>query len=161
MTSPIDIYTKNGIISSATKSVVWHRNSLAALRAFPNKVQTLERSERRTLTMRKTSDFIDGSYNVFADIGLKDAEDHFAKAALAHHIIGTLKQKKLTQQEAAKRLETTQAKISDIVRGKLDQFTLDRLIRMLLAFDQDIAISCTPKPRSRPHATLTVQPPHG
>lgn len=102
------------------------------------------------------SNFFEGSGNVFADLGLKDAEEMFVKANLASEIIRLIDIRGLTQQQAAKLLGTTQAKVSDVVRGKLRKFTIDRLIKMLLAFDQDVNISYKPKPRSRAHAVMTV-----
>lgn len=106
--------------------------------------------------MAKKSNFVEGTSNVYADIGLPDAEEMFAKAQLAAEIIRIMKKRELTQQKAAKLLGTTQAKISDVVRGQLRSFTLDRLIKMLVALDLDIQISYKQKPRSSTHATLTV-----
>lgn len=106
--------------------------------------------------MTKKSNFVEGSYNVFADLGLPEAEEMFAKAQLASEIIRVMKKRKLTQQKAAKLLGTTQAKISDVVRGQLRSFTLDRLIKMLVALDLDVEISYKPKLVSSTHATLTV-----
>ncbi|MEK7164999.1 MAG: helix-turn-helix transcriptional regulator [Patescibacteria group bacterium] len=97
-----------------------------------------------------------GSGNVFKDLGLPNAEELLAKAKLAHAITCVIEDRNLTQQKAAKLADTTQAKISDVVRGNLDQFTIDRLIKMLMAFDQDVRIELAPKPKSRNHAIMTV-----
>jgi len=108
--------------------------------------------------MTKKSNFFEGSGNVYADLGLPDADEMLAKANLAVEIIRVMKKRKLTQQKAAKLLGTTQAKISDVVRGQFRSFTIDRLLKMLVDLDQDVEISYKPKPRSRDHATLTVHP---
>jgi predicted XRE-type DNA-binding protein len=108
--------------------------------------------------MTKKSNFIKGSGNVYADLGMKDADEMFAKARLASEIVHIMEERDLTQQKAAKLLGTTQAKISDIVRGQFRSFTMDRLIQMLLDFDRDVEISYKPKPRSRDHAIMTVHP---
>ena len=97
-----------------------------------------------------------GSGNVFKDLGFPNAEEMLAKAELAHNITCVIKDRNLTQQQAAKITGTSQAKISDVVRGNLDQFTIDRLIKMLMAFDQDVRIELAPKPKSRNHAIMTV-----
>ena len=96
------------------------------------------------------------SGNVFKDLGLPNAEELLAKAKLAHAITCVIEDRNLTQQKAAQITGTSQAKISDVVRGNLDQFTIDRLIKMLMAFDQDVHIKLAPKPRSRDHAVMTV-----
>jgi len=52
------------------------------------------------------------------------------RAELAHKIIEELKRRKLTQAKAAKRLNVTQPRISDLMRGRIDLFSLDALIDM-------------------------------
>ncbi len=96
------------------------------------------------------------SGNVFKDLGLPNAEELLAKAELAHAITCVLEDRNLTQKQAARITGTSQAKISDVVRGNLDQFTMDRLIKMLIAFDQNVRIQLAPKPKSRNYAIITV-----
>jgi predicted XRE-type DNA-binding protein len=96
------------------------------------------------------------SGNIFKDLGLPDSDNLLAKAELAHAITCVIEDRNLTQQEAAQITETSQAKISDVVRGNLEQFTIDRLIKMLITFDQDVKIELAPKPKSRDHAIMTV-----
>lgn len=95
--------------------------------------------------------------NVFADMGLPDAEELLAKAKLSHAVIAEIQNRKLTQREAAEILGTSQAKISDIVHGHLEKFSLERLMKMLLAFDKDVHIVCAPKARGHRHGSLTVE----
>lgn len=100
--------------------------------------------------------FTKGSDNIFKDLGLPDAEELLAKAKLATEIAIIIEDRNLTQQQAARITGTSQAKISDVVRGNLEQFTIDRLIKMLIAFDQDVKIELSPKPLSRNYAIMTV-----
>lgn len=100
--------------------------------------------------------FTVGSDNIFKDLGLPNAEELLAKAKLSVQITAIIQDRGLTQQQAARIAGTSQAKISDMVRGQLDQFTIDRLIKMLMAFDQDVKIELAPKPKSRNHAIMTV-----
>lgn len=72
-----------------------------------------------------------GSTNVFKDLGFKDAEEMQAKAILASRIISIIEQEKWNQQEAAKKLELTQPKISLLCRGQLSGFSLGKLIGLL------------------------------
>lgn len=73
----------------------------------------------------------ESSGNVFADLGLPDPEERLAKALLSRAITNAVKQRGLTQAEAARILGTTQPKVSDLVRGNLGSFTMDRLFRYL------------------------------
>lgn len=85
------------------------------------------------------------SGNVFADLGLPDAEFLLAKADLAIEIGKALDERGLSQGEAARLLHTSQPRISDLRRGRLEGFTLDRLVRFLNALDQDVEMRVRPK----------------
>jgi len=77
--------------------------------------------------MRKSSG------NVFYDLGLpaKEAENLKIRADLMLEIIRLIENRKLTQARAARLFGTTQPRISDLVRGKIDLFSIDSLIEML------------------------------
>jgi len=94
--------------------------------------------------------------NVFADLGLPDPELLLAKAKLSIKIEDLIKQRRLTQVQAAKLMGLTQPNVSDLVRGRLDGFTLDRLFRCLEALDQEIEIVVRPKKTRAEVAGLTV-----
>ena len=96
------------------------------------------------------------SGNVFADLELPNAEELQAKAALANHIAGIVADRHLTQVEAARILRTRQPKVSELLTGRLEGFSIERLIRYLNALDRDVQIIVSPKPRSRGQATLKV-----
>jgi len=104
----------------------------------------------------KTPKHTVSSGNVFADLGLPNAEEFQAKAALANQIASIVAHRHLTQVEAAGILRTGQPKVSDLLTGRLDGFSIERLIRYLNALDRDVQIVVSPKPRSRAHATLKV-----
>lgn len=96
------------------------------------------------------------SGNVFADLGLPNAEELKAKAALAHQIASIVTHRHLTQVEAARVLGTGQPKVSELLAGRLDGFSIERLIRYLNALDRDVQIIVSPKPRNRARAILKV-----
>ncbi|MGC1273072.1 MAG: helix-turn-helix transcriptional regulator [Planctomycetaceae bacterium] len=99
-----------------------------------------------------------GSGNVFADLGVPNAGVALAKANLAHRICEIIGERKLTQTKAASLLGVTQPKVSDLMRGKLDGFTVDRLLRFLNRLDQDVEISIRPAKGSlRPAGTRVVR----
>lgn len=94
------------------------------------------------------------SGNVFADLGLHDADELLAKADLAHAIQHLIQAQGLSQRAAARRLGVAQPDLSSLYRGHLDGFSIERLCRLLTALGQDVRIVVQPKPRSRSHATL-------
>jgi predicted XRE-type DNA-binding protein len=81
-----------------------------------------------------------GSTNVFADIGMPDAEEKLVKAELVFKINEILKKKKLTQSESAKLLGADQSKISLLNRGRLSAFSIERLVKYLNLLNQDVEI---------------------
>jgi len=94
------------------------------------------------------------SGNVFADLGLRDADELLAKADLAHRIQQLIQAQGLSQRAAARRLGVAQPDLSNLYRGRLDGFSIERLCRLLNALGQDVRIIVQPKPRSRSRATL-------
>jgi len=98
--------------------------------------------------VRKKSKIKPSSGNVFADLGLPNAEETLAKAEIVRQIDKTIKKKKLTQIKAAKILGISQPKVSKLLRGYFDNFSLERLFRFLNKLGQDIKISISAKPHS-------------
>ena len=90
----------------------------------------------------------EGSGNVFADAGLPDAEVHLVKAQLVSRLYDIIRRRKLTQAQAAKILGIEQPHVSQMLNGHFRQFSVERLLRFLMAFDRDIEIRIKPKPRS-------------
>ena len=97
------------------------------------------------------------SGNVFADLGLPDAEEALAKADLARQIARIIERRGWTQGRAAQVLGVDQARVSNLVRGRLEGFSTDRLLRFLNLLDQDVEIAVRPAPASRQHAGLRVR----
>ena len=96
------------------------------------------------------------SGNVFRDLGLKNPEELLAKTKLAARIVQILEERKLSQTQAAKLLGIDQPKVSQIYRGRLDDFSLERLMRFLTALHQDIRIVVEEKAR-RGRGRVTVE----
>ncbi len=66
-----------------------------------------------------------GSGNVFADLGLANAEEQLAKAELASRINQAIRQRRLTQAAAAELLGIDQPKVSRLLRGYLTNFSAE------------------------------------
>jgi len=86
-----------------------------------------------------------GSGNVFADLGLPDAEELLLKSQIVVQLHRLIKERKLTQTEAAKRIGIGQPDLSNVLRGRFRGYSVERLMRMLTAFDQDIDIVLRPR----------------
>ena len=93
--------------------------------------------------------------NVFADLNLPEADDLLAKAELAAKIIAEIQRRRLTQSQAAAVLGIDQPKVSALNQGKLTGFSIERLMRLLLALGRDIEI--TVKGRSRPGSAARLR----
>ena len=85
-----------------------------------------------------------GSGNVFKDIGVPNAEEHLIKAQLVFKIDTIIKKRGLKQVEAADLFGVRQPDISKMLRGEFQQFSVERLLRFLVALDQDVAIVVKP-----------------
>ena len=94
--------------------------------------------------------------NVFEDLGLADSGELMAKAKLAAQISSIIQHRHLTQAAAAEVLGISQPRVSDLIRGRLDRFSLASLLHFLLALDRDVEIVVRKKPRSRKQAHLSV-----
>jgi predicted XRE-type DNA-binding protein len=97
-----------------------------------------------------------GTKNVFADLGYQDAAERQAKLRLAYVLNQVLEGRKLSQAEAASVLGLTQPKVSALRNYKLAGFSVERLMNLLTALDQDVEIVVRRKPRSRRAARIKV-----
>jgi len=85
-----------------------------------------------------------GSGNVFADLGLADAEKLKIKSGLVIEIRKAMQSRGLTQQEAAKRMGITQPKVSDMMRGDFTNLSERKLMDCLTRLGYDIEIKVRP-----------------
>ncbi len=92
--------------------------------------------------------------NVFADLGLPDAGEHLIKAGLVIRIGRIIRQRKLTQAAAAQLMGIDQPKVSAMLSGRFRGYSVERLMRFLVALGNDVEIVV--KPRKRGTAELRV-----
>ena len=97
-------------------------------------------------------ELVRGSGNVFRDLGHPDADILQGKAILAARIIGVLDDRGLTVRRAHELTGFAAADFSRVRQAKLQRFTLERLISMLVKLNGDVEISIEVKPRSHAHA---------
>lgn len=110
---------------------------------------------RKSETAR--TDVHDSSGNVFEDMGMRDADERMAKAELARVIRSQIRERGLTQSDAAELLGVKQPDISDLTRGKLARFSMERLERFLNALDLEVRIQIGPRPAWKEHAGISVE----
>lgn len=91
-----------------------------------------------------TTKITKSSGNVFADLGLRNPEEHQLKAELVRQVAAMLAQEGLNQTEAARRLQIAQPDVSRMLRGHFRQFSVERLMRFLVALGQDVEIVVRP-----------------
>jgi len=84
------------------------------------------------------------SGNVFADIGLPNADEHRIKAQLVFKIDALMRERGLKQIEAAALFGVKQPDVSKMLRGDFRQFSVERLLRFLVALGQDVEIVIKP-----------------
>lgn len=94
---------------------------------------------------------VHGSGNVFADIGFdpEEAANLQLRSRLAIELDRYIEAEGITQTEAAERFGVSQPRVSDLVRGKLDRFTIDALVTMLARVGRQVEVSVGPAPTSR------------
>lgn len=94
--------------------------------------------------MRHKIKVIKSSGNVFADLGVPNADEHFVKAEIVLGIAARIKAKGLTQAQAAKTMGLSQPDVSKLLRGNFAGYTLDRLFSFLRALGNDVRIQIVP-----------------
>ena len=82
------------------------------------------------------------SGNVFADLGFppEEAAHLLIRTDLMLQLSTRIAEQKLTQQQAAKALGVTQPRISDLVRGRVELFSIDTLVEMLDRFGVEVTL---------------------
>ena len=97
-----------------------------------------------------------GSGNVFADLGLPDAEKLKIKTGLVIEIRKAMCSLSLTQQEAARRMGITQPKVSGMMRGDFANLSERKLMDSLTRLGYDIEIKIRPAKAKIEHLVLAA-----
>ena len=97
-----------------------------------------------------------GCGNVFADIGLPNAEVHLLKADLVSRIDQIVRRRRMTQVEAAKLMGLSQPDVSRLLRGNFREYSVERLLRLLMAMGRDVDIVIRKPEAPHRHGKLTI-----
>jgi predicted XRE-type DNA-binding protein len=136
--SPIYIYTYNGMVAAIMKK---------------SEPRTKTKLTKRTPSSKRVTE---GSGNVFADLGLPNADQELLKAQLTLQIYRIIKQRGLTQTQAAKALGIKQPHVSLLMRNRAGTFSVGRLIDFLTALGQDVAITVRPTRKERGEMSVAL-----
>jgi predicted XRE-type DNA-binding protein len=107
--------------------------------------------------MTELPEFEKGSGNIFKDLGLENADELLLKAEIISELSQLMKQRKLTQADAAKLTGIAQPDLSGLLRGRIRGFSIERLLLMLNAFGRDVEVVVRPVPRSRKQGGITFR----
>ena len=106
----------------------------------------------------KSTEFEEGTGNVFADLGLDDSDELYARAQIGFYVYKILKGRKLKQPEIAGRLGIAQPDVSHLMNGHFSRFTTDKLLDFLKRLDQKITIQVSRHHRGEPYRQVVFAP---
>ncbi len=92
-----------------------------------------------------------GSDNIFADLGLDDADELYTRACLGVQVMKILKERQYSQKDAAEFLGVKQPEVSALMRAKFSRFSQERLIGFLNKLDQKVTIQVSHHHEGEPY----------
>jgi predicted XRE-type DNA-binding protein len=95
------------------------------------------------------------SGNIFADLGLDDADELYTRACLGVQVMRLLKERNYSQKDAAAFLGLKQPEISAIMRAKFSRFSQERLIGFLNKLNQKVTIQISNHHEGEPYQQVT------
>ncbi len=116
----------------------------------------MRQDDRKTMSQEPPEIIEPSSGNVFADLDLENPEELLAKAELVQRICDIIAERKLTQTRAAAVLGIDRPQVSALIRGQLDEFSIDRLFRFLNALGRDVEIIIRPARRATEAGTRVI-----
>ena len=96
------------------------------------------------------------SGNIFADMGLPNPEERLLKAKLASLINDAIEEHGWTQKKTADYLDLKQPHVSDLSRGRLSRFSVERLLYLLDKLERHVTITVRRKKGSKPLEEIVV-----
>jgi predicted XRE-type DNA-binding protein len=93
----------------------------------------------------------EGSGNIFAALGLPDADERLARSKLGIHVYKLLVDRKLTQREIGSLLGIRQPEVSHLMNGHFNRFTTDKLLGFLKRLDRKVTIQISPHHPGEPY----------
>ena len=103
-------------------------------------------------------EFEQSSGNVFADLGLEDAEEMYTRAALGSEVVKTLKARGRTRAGAAQLLGVKQPEISALMCARFHRFSQERLIGFLNKLDLKVTLHISRHRQGEPFWQVSIAP---
>lgn len=107
---------------------------------------------------RKAIKFEKGSGNVFADLGLQNADQLLARAQIGFQVFRILEQRKLKQREMSEILGVAQSDVSHLMNGHFSRFTTDKLLDFLKRLDRKVTIEVSRHHKGEPYQQVILAP---
>ena len=95
--------------------------------------------------------FEEGSGNVFADLGLADADELYTRSKIGFHVHKILNDEKLKQREIVSLLGIPQPEVSHLMNGHFSRFSTDKLLEFLKRLDRKVTIRISPHKPGEPY----------
>ncbi len=96
--------------------------------------------------------------NVFSDLGRPDSGVHFLKAQIVAELYKLSCERKLTQTKAGELMGITQPEASRLFKGNFREYSVDRLMTFLTAFNQDVEIVARSRATTRARGQISFKP---
>jgi predicted XRE-type DNA-binding protein len=106
--------------------------------------------------MSKKPKVTESDGNIFADLGIDNADEFYTRACLGVQVMKLLKGR--SQKEAAKLLGVKQPEISALMRAKFSRFSQERLIGFLNKLDRTVTIQISRHRGTEPYQQVTLAP---
>ena len=100
----------------------------------------------------------EGSGNVFADLGLEDADELFTRSRLGFHVYKILTDRGLKQREIAALLGIKQPEVSHLMNGHFSRFTAEKLLDFLRRLDRKVTIRISQHRPGEPYQEIGIGP---
>ena len=97
-----------------------------------------------------------GSGNVFKDLEIPNPEEYLAKARLAGIIYDIISERKLKRGKAATQLGISKSEVTELLNGRLNDFSIERLFGLLRKLDRDIEIVVRERPADTPPTEINI-----
>jgi len=107
-------------------------------------------------TQDKKIEFEESSGNIYADLGLADADELLTRAQIGFFVFKILERKKLKQREIARVLGIAQPDVSHLMNGHFSRFTTDKLLGFLKRLDQKVTIQISDHHQGEPYQEVTL-----
>jgi len=108
------------------------------------------------MSKKKKIDFVESSNNIFADLKIEEPKEYQLKARLASMIYDSIKAKSWTQKHTAEVLGISQPDVSNICRGLLDHFSVEKLLGFLATLEHKVTITIQDQTRQLPPQEIVI-----